>query len=169
MIIPLISISPSEMDDNSQVLRVPAAIVIDFGAEFQQVVNDLVETFLSHEIAVGLAAPQIGISIRLIVISPDRKRGDQALVLVNPRILEITGKKDKKRESCMSLPHFAGEVERRTKVLVHFQDRHGSPHEQLFEGFHARVIFHEIDHLDGILYPARMCESQSLTTTGIFG
>ena len=80
----------------------------------------------------------------------------------------ISGKKDKKNESCMSLPGYAGEVERKEKMNVSYQDRDGKQHHQKIEGFLARVFAHEIDHLEGLLYVDRMAKDVKLQTTDIF-
>ncbi len=89
----------------------------------------------------------------MAVVGPERHRDRLlVLVLVNPRITQLTGKKDKKRESCMSLPHYGAPVERRSKVTVLYQDIAGSEQTLQADAFLARIIQHEVDHLDGILY-----------------
>lgn len=149
-------------------LRSPVAAVTDFGYEFQQLVDDLIETLNHHQIAVGLAAPQINIGKQVVVInlSPDKK--EPTLVLVNPRIISTSGKKDTKKESCMSLPHFRGAVERRYKCQVEFQDRHGQKHILNAKGFLARVIAHEVDHLQGVLYVDHMDDEAKLEPVDFF-
>lgn len=103
----------------------------------------------SQPLCVGLAANQIGQNLRIAVVErPDK----EPLVLLNPTIVSASGKKDKKRESCMSVWGLTAEVERRTKVRVAYQDLDLAPHEETFEGFLARVVQHEIDHLVGVLY-----------------
>jgi peptide deformylase len=149
-------------------LRRPASEVVDFGEAFQSQVDDLIDTFWNHKIAVGLAAPQVGISLRVAVINATRDSSRPMLVLVNPRILSLSGKKDKKKESCMSVPGVAGEVERRKKVTVSFTDRYGSEEQLEVEGFLARVIQHEVDHLDGILYLDRMENLSRIEKTDLF-
>lgn len=134
-----------------------------------ELVEDLKDTLWHHRIAIGLAAQQqIGHQERVAIVNIDRKNRDAALVLVNPCIERTWGKKDVKRESCMSLPHLAGKVERRWKVAVRFQDKAGRPHFVEAEGFLARVIAHEVDHLDGLLYADRVKPEESLEPVDLF-
>lgn len=167
-IIKLVQIGPKDLRNNEIDLRKPATLVSDFGGEFQKKVDDLTETFWSHNIAVGLAAPQIGIPFKFAVINHTRDKNAETLLLVNPIISALSGKKETKRESCMSVPDFAGDVERRKKVIVDFQDRHGAKQSLEAEGFLARVIQHEIDHLEGLLYLDRMNDISKLQKTELF-
>jgi peptide deformylase len=167
-IISLVQITPDALVDKKPPLRVPSEEVIDFGESFQRIVDDLIETFTAHKIAIGLAAPQIGIQLRLTVINISKDKKDPHIVVVNPTVLSTGGKKDKKKESCMSLPHYAGEVERRDKMRVSYQDRFGEKKQVDVNGFLARVFAHEIDHLDGLLYPDRMKDVSKLEKTDIF-
>lgn len=99
-------------------------------------------------IAVGLAAPQIGVELRVAVVKP----GAEAIYLIDPSIVTLSGKKDRKRESCLSVWGYAGEVERREKVLVRYLDAEQGYVERQFRSFEARVVQHEVDHLEGHLY-----------------
>jgi peptide deformylase len=155
-ILPLVQLERSNFMSKDTPLRRPSNEVIDFGSDFQKVVDDLIETFLSHNIAVGLAAPQVGIALRLAVINVSKGKKDETLVVVNPRILSRDEKKELKRESCMSLPGYGGDVERSYKMEVSFQDRYGERQVMEPKGYLARVFQHEIDHLDGFLYLDRM-------------
>jgi peptide deformylase len=166
---PLVQIEQKDFKVEDIDLRKPCQEVTDFGEDFQKSVEDLVETFWSHKIAVGLAANQIGIPLKVAVINPTRDNKVPDLLLVNPVITSLTGKKDVKKESCMSIPHFAGEVERRKKVSISYKDRHGNEQQLDAEGFLARVIQHETDHLDGKLYLDRMGDLSRLAATNIFG
>lgn len=96
---------------------------------------------------VGLAAPQIGISKRVVVVDV----GNGLLELVNPEIVSFSGK-DLAVEGCLSIPGVAGEVNRAARVEVRGQDRRGNPIRIQADGLLARVLQHEIDHLDGILF-----------------
>ena len=151
-IIPLVQINKFQFLNEELLLKKPCDIVTDFGEEFQEIVNNLLETFRSHKIAVGLAAPQIGIYVKLAVINISKDKLEPDIIVVNPTIISSGGKKDKKNESCMSLPNYAGEVERRSKISISYQDKFGEFKKLDAEGFLARVLFHEIDHLEGILY-----------------
>jgi peptide deformylase len=142
--------------------------VTDFGPALQQLVDDLIDTLRAHDIAIGLAAPQIGSDLRVAVIDLKREGEGDLLVLVNPELLSTSGKKDLKRESCMSVPGFRGPVERRHKVTVRYADRHGTSQVLQADGFKARAICHETDHLDGLLYLDRMTDQSQLEPVDFF-
>lgn len=128
-------------------------VPVDLGNRERAVtlIRDLLDTMSAQKLCIGLAANQIGEDLAVAVISfPGLD--EEPLVLINPRVISATGKKDRKRESCMSVWGRTGEVERRTKVLVGYQDENLEPHEREFEGFVARIVEHEIDHLEGVLY-----------------
>jgi len=113
---------------------------------------------------VGLAAPQIGMDIRLFVVDgrpmneeEDEEEKDPSLVnfkkvFVNASILDETGEEWGFEEGCLSIPGVRGEVFRPEYVKIHYWDEHGEEHEDVFEGFAARIIQHEYDHIEGILF-----------------
>lgn len=119
--------------------------------KIEALVQDLIDTMHTHPICVGLAAPQIGSDLRIAVVNL-KNEDSTDLILVNPRLISTSGKKDIKFESCMSLPGWRGYVERRKKAIIEWQDTEGVTHEEQFEGFLARAILHEIDHLDGLMF-----------------
>lgn len=104
---------------------------------------------------VGLAAPQVGVSIRLFVANPSDQPGEQEGVYVNPAIVTASGS-EVGEEGCLSLPMVACKVKRATHVTVRATDLEGRPFEQSAEGLLARVFQHEMDHLDGVLLSDRM-------------
>jgi len=110
--------------------------------------DDMVETMIDAE-GVGLAAPQIGISKRIIVVDGQDKQGIR--ILINPVITEREGK-ETAVEGCLSIPRFAGEVERDEIITVRSVDKNGQENELRAQGLLARILQHEIDHLDGILF-----------------
>ena len=114
--------------------------------------KDMAETMYAAE-GVGLAAPQVGILKRAVVIDV----GEGLIELVNPEILEEEGTQ-MCIEGCLSVPGRRGKVERPEKVRVHAQDRKGRHIELEGEGFLANAICHELDHLDGIMYTDKMIE-----------
>jgi len=142
--------------------------VTDFGDSLQELIDDLVDAMNHHAIAIGLAAPQIGSKWRVAVVNISPGKKDSPLILVNPTIVSLSGKKDRKNESCMSLPHFQGSVERRHKIMITYQDRSGRPQTLTAAGFLTRVICHEIDHLDGKLYIDRMGNPNTLEPVDFF-
>jgi peptide deformylase len=149
---------------NDPVLREKAQKVRDFGPALQSLIDDMVETMRDAP-GLGLAAPQIGISLRLAVIelpeedeetseSEDPYRG-KLVVLCNPEIVKTWGEEEG-QEGCLSLPVYVGEVKRAARVVVKAQDRHGKQIRLRAEGLMARVLQHEIDHLNGNLFVDRV-------------
>jgi len=168
-ILPLVQLDQTRFFEKHPILREPSHPVTDFGPSLQTVIDDLLDTFLSHRIAVGLAAPQIGVQLRAAVINTDKDRtASTSLILINPNVIAISGKKDTKKEACMSLPGFQGSVERRHKIEIAYQNKTGGPEHLKAEGFLSRVIFHEMDHLDGILYIDRMTPPAKMEQADFF-
>ena len=150
------------------VLRERARPVDKFGTpELKQLVQDMVETMESKNGA-GLAAPQIGVSQRIVIFGVERNpRYPDAepvpfTVLVNPKIVMLTREIEEDWEGCLSVPGMRGVVPRYTKLRYSGFDPDGNPIEREATGFHARVVQHECDHLDGILYPQRMTDLSKL-------
>lgn len=114
---------------------------------------------------VGLAAPQIGISKRAVIIGMNAVGGGEQPELkefINPEIIESSAEQEEGREGCFSTGRVCGIVERAKKVKVRAYNRHGELFEHEFEGFPARVAQHEIDHLDGIRFPDRITDDKKL-------
>lgn len=128
------------------ILRKVCRTQLVFDERLAEILDDMAETMYKAE-GVGLAAPQVGILRRFCVIDV----GDGLLELVNPVIDERSGSQTDK-EGCLSIPDRYEEVERPMTVSFHAQDRSGKPFKMTVEGFKARAVCHEIDHLDGILY-----------------
>jgi peptide deformylase len=134
------------------ILRVKCRPVTEIDARVRKLAADMVETMHAAP-GVGLAAPQVGVDLRLAVI--DVSIGEdpsQVRVLVNPEVVERSGL-EADVEGCLSLPGITDKVDRPAFVTVRAQDLEGRPLELQADGFHARAICHEIDHLDGILFP----------------
>ena len=129
--------------------------------ELRALLQDLTDTMAAKSGA-GLAAPQIGVSQRVVIFGVDHNpRYPDAepvpfTVLVNPKLVMLTREIDEDWEGCLSVPGMRGVVPRYRKVRYSGFDIDGNPFERIAEGFHARVVQHECDHLDGILYPQRM-------------
>lgn len=130
------------------VLKKKATPLIDFGMEMQNFFNDMIETMYQAD-GVGLAAPQVGVSKRVAVVCPTAKPG-QEMIIANPEIYEAKGL-EMGTEGCLSLPGISGEVPRAKKIRFRFQDRYGNKCDMDAKDFFARVIQHELDHLDGVL------------------
>ena len=128
-----------------EVLRKKCQPVRVFGSELNSLLNDMKET-VRAENGAGLAAPQIGVDLRAVVIDVE----EGFYELINPVILSVKGEQ-KGPEGCLSVKGRQGTV-RRYKVKAEYFDRNGKKHKLTAEGFFARAVCHELDHLDGILY-----------------
>jgi peptide deformylase len=139
-------------------LRKKADPVTDFGEETQQLIDDMIIT-LHEESGAGLAAPQVNVSQRLILVEYGNEDDDSIpptlYITINPKITRFSQELVTGAEGCLSIPGFMGEVERAQEILVEGQDRHGEPLKMRLRGWVARIFQHEIDHLDGILYTDR--------------
>jgi peptide deformylase len=133
-------------------LRRRASEVGDITPEIRTLVDDMVET-MYDEVGIGLAAPQVGISLRLIVMADDETR--RARPLVNPVIVARSGERSAE-EGCLSIPGIFAPVTRATWVRVEARDLEGRPVTIEGHDLLARVFQHEIDHLDGVLFIDRL-------------
>lgn len=140
------------------VLRRKARKVADFGTELQTLINDMIETMRAAP-GVGLAAPQVDVSWRVIVIEygddEDENVPPKLYVVVNPEITRHSKDAEVGTEGCLSIPEIAGEVERPLSVVVKGYNRHGQPLKIKAQGWLARIFQHEVDHLDGVLFVDR--------------
>jgi peptide deformylase len=133
------------------VLEKPAAPVTEFDDKLKKLVDDMFESMYEAQ-GVGLAAPQIGISLRLSVIDTSFKEDPTAkLVLANPTVISIEGKQPG-GEGCLSIPDFRENLVRGKRVTIRAQDVNGEWYEKTGEDLLARAFQHEIDHLNGTLY-----------------
>jgi|SRR5947209_8539903 len=139
------------------VLKQRAKKVHRFDDPVQHLIDDLVDTVHAANGA-GLAAPQIGVSLRAIVTLVDEKLN----VVVNPEIVEESEEEIEADEGCLSLPGWYGPVRRKEKVTVRGQNRKGKPIKIRAEGWEARAFQHEVDHLNGILFTERMDDRSKL-------
>ncbi len=141
--------------------------------KLQQLITDMHHTLAAKELGVGLAAPQVGESIALAVISirplPHRKKVERfEAVLINPKITETSARKYPMWEGCISCgPGKAGlfaQVPRYKRVKVTYFDEKGVQHHREFKGFPAHVIQHEVDHLNGTLFVDKVKDTKSFMT-----
>jgi peptide deformylase len=136
--------------------------VAAFGtAELRQLIDDMFDTMRAADGA-GLAAPQIGVPLRVVIFGvrgnpryPDVEEVPET-VLVNPVLEPVGSEMEEGWEGCLSVPGMRGLVPRYRRLRYSGYDAHGNSFERTVEGFHARVVQHECDHLDGILYPRRI-------------
>jgi peptide deformylase len=149
------------------VLRRKARPVTEFDQNLQTLIDDMIETMRAAP-GVGLAAPQVDVSQRLIVIEyaeePDEPAGEgeqtkevkpKLFVLVNPELGKVSQETVSGVEGCLSIPGLIGEVDRHVAVQVKGLNRHGHPVRVKAEGWLARIFQHEIDHLNGVLFTDR--------------
>ncbi len=144
------------------VLRRKAKAVAKFDKDLQTVIEDMVETMRDAP-GVGLAAPQIGLSERLIVVEYYEHEEDEeneeapkkVWAMLNPEIVKTSEEMVMGVEGCLSIPNLVGEVERHAEIQVKGLNRHGKPMKIKAKGWLARIFQHEIDHLNGVLFPDR--------------
>jgi peptide deformylase len=140
------------------------------GAEVQQLIDDMIETMRAANGA-GLAAPQVGVSLRIAVIEVREgnprypyKPPIPLTVIVNPHLTPLDDATFATNEGCLSMPNLRGDLERFENVGVRYLDREGGVHEGTRRGLTAGTFQHEVDHLDGILFVDRMADMSSLST-----
>ncbi|MEN8375824.1 MAG: peptide deformylase [Gemmatimonadota bacterium] len=137
------------------VLRAPAEAVGDVDEDIRKLVADMLETMYDAD-GVGLAAPQIGVGLRVIVVDPGEDEESGPVALINPRITRRSAELEKAEEGCLSIPGIADIVERPAGVVVEALGEDGGPLTVAAEGLQARVLQHEVDHLDGVLFLDRL-------------
>jgi peptide deformylase len=151
--------------DPDPILRDKAKRIKTFDASLRKLAEDMFETMHANA-GVGLAAPQIGLSIRLLVaeLTADREEGEKGfkVALVNPEIVKESGEKLIGPEGCLSIPGWVGEVPRHASVTVKAQSLEGKEVRIKANDYYARVLQHEIDHLNGILFTDRVVNLDSL-------
>jgi peptide deformylase len=141
------------------VLKTVCAAVETFDVQLADFINDLSETLNSFPGCVGIASPQVGKAIRLVIVDASRnkkcesKLGKQ--VLINPTVMHQEGE-ELAREGCLSLPDFTANVRRAQSIRIQALDESGQLRDLAASGFEARVILHELDHLDGLLFLDRV-------------
>jgi peptide deformylase len=139
-------------------LRRKARKVTDFGPELQTLVDDMIDTMRDAP-GVGLAAPQVDVPLRVIVVEytegeddEDQEVKPRLYTVVNPEITRFSSDSETGTEGCLSIPGFAGDVDRPLAITVKGFNRRGQPVKIKAEGWLARIFQHEVDHLDGVLF-----------------
>ncbi len=134
------------------VLRKACAPVTEIDDTLATLIDDMLET-MYHAPGVGLAAPQVNVPLRLIVMDTAHKVEERdPVVMINPEIVARTDERRVHEEGCLSIPEYYAEIERPAGVTVKYLDRNGQPQELTTDSFLATVIQHEVDHLDGKLF-----------------
>lgn len=141
-------------------------------AELQELIDDMFET-MHHVGGVGLAAPQIGVDLQLVIFGFERsERYPDApavppTILLNPLITPVGDELEEGWEGCLSVPGLRGAVDRYRSIRYQGVDPQGQPIDRTVEGFHARVVQHECDHLIGRLYPSRITDFSKFGLTEV--
>lgn len=134
---------------------------VPFDDDLKALVKAMFERMFASK-GVGLAAPQIGLKKRVLVLNPDGEDNEKNLVLVNPRITGFAGKKVPFDEGCLSFPGIYAEVQRPERCTVEAFDVDGNPIQAEYDGFVSRIVQHEYDHLEGVLLVDRMTAADRL-------
>jgi peptide deformylase len=143
------------------VLRKKAAEITPEYPKLTELIDNMFKT-MYHSMGVGLAAPQIGLSIRLFVIdaSPFKEDNPEVdgfkKVFINAEILQEEGPKWKFNEGCLSIPGIREDVDRHPKLVIRYQDMNFETHTEEYDGIKARIIQHEYDHIEGVLFTDRL-------------
>ena len=134
------------------VLRKKAKPVERIDAELRRLMDDMLATMYDAP-GIGLAAPQVGVLRRLVVMDPAKDEAPKSpLVMINPEILERSEEMRTHEEGCLSIPDFTAEIERPARTRVSYIDREGKKREAELEGIWSTLVQHEIDHLNGVLF-----------------
>ena len=137
------------------ILRGKSKKVSEFGPELKPLFKRMKETMIDAK-GVGLAAPQIGVSKQIAIVNPEPEDDAKLLRMVNPRIVTVSDETEKIEEGCLSVPGIRGEVVRASRITVVYEDEDGKERTVHAEGMLARIIQHEVDHLNGILFVDRL-------------
>lgn len=132
--------------------------------EIRRLATDMIETMRDSR-GIGIAAPQVHEGVRLIIAQPPPIEGDgpaEPMVLVNPELTPLGDAQDEAFEGCLSIPELRGLVPRWSRVAWRALDGNGVQTEGIAEGLLARILQHEVDHLDGVLFPMRMTDLRQL-------
>lgn len=136
----------------SEVLETVCTPVTTFDSNLAVLLDDMYETMIEAD-GVGIAAPQVGAAVRAAIV--DFREGQDRIEMINPELVLYEGS-DTDIEGCLSFPGVFGEVERYDHIKIKAQERDGSWYELEAEGYEARAILHEMDHLDGILFTGKI-------------
>ena len=129
--------------------------VEEFGEDLPAFLDRMKETMVVER-GVGLAANQVGVARRIAIINPDPDNDKTLVRMINPRITAVSDELLTVEEGCLSVPGVRGEVARHAWIEVVYQDEQGKEHRLRAEGFLARIVQHELDHLDGVLFIDRL-------------
>lgn len=152
------------VEEGDPILNKVARPVKEINDHIREVMKDMAETML-HAEGVGLAGPQVGMLRRMFVAMPDPEGDQKIYYMINPEILEQEGSVEGS-EGCLSVPGYFGIVDRPERIKIKAQDLDGEWQEYEFHDFGARVMCHEYDHLDGIVYTSKAKELHAVGAEG---
>lgn len=140
--------------------------VQEFGKDLRATAEQMLHTMYSYK-GVGLAAPQVGLELNLLVLNPtgDPEDAEDELVMLNPKILSRKTM-EYGEEGCLSFPSIYAEVERHKKIRISYQTLDGESLEVGFEDYMARIVLHEMDHLQGVLFVDRLSAAERVRVRG---
>lgn len=136
----------------NKVLETPCSTVTKFDKDLAVLLDDMHETMVEAD-GVGIAAPQVGVLQRVAIV--DFQEGQDPIEMINPQLALFEGA-ETDIEGCLSFPGIFGEVERHGRIKIKAQERDGTWYELEAEGYEARAILHEMDHLDGVLFTIKI-------------
>lgn len=142
--------------DDDPILRKRSREITVFDDKLADLIQDMIDT-MHHADGIGIAAPQVGVLKRVVIVMDPQEEDPVPIPLVNPRILSSEGRQCKE-EGCLSVPGRQGTVDRPTRVMLSYFDADGEEYETEIEGDLVRVICHELDHLDGVLFTDKLVE-----------
>lgn len=146
------SIFPIETGRKNSILRSRSTDIITIDSSVKKLISKMMKTVKKDKNACGLAAPQIGQNVRIVICL----LGKKLTPIINPRLLSHSTETNFDEEGCLSIPGEYGKVERWSSIEVEYRDEKNNIQKRILDNFDARVMLHEIDHLDGILFVDRM-------------
>lgn len=137
------------------ILRKRAKKVVEFDNKLKEIVDEMFSTMYLYD-GVGLAAPQVGISLRFFIMDSREDNDKGKKIVINPEINEFLGENVVYEEGCLSIPDVFEDIERPEGIKVRYQDIEGNFIEEELHGYQARIFQHEFDHLEGILFTDKL-------------
>ncbi|MFO7914415.1 MAG: peptide deformylase [Candidatus Krumholzibacteriales bacterium] len=144
-----------------KVLREETEKVREFSEDIPEFIENMKVTMVERS-GVGLAAPQVGDRRKIITLHYDFEKKGRIIEMINPEIISFCDEKEREEEGCLSIPGITGIVERPCEIEVRYQDITGKEHVQEFSGLNARIIQHEVDHLNKTLFVDRLSYARKL-------
>lgn len=146
--------------ENNEILRAKSQPVFEITADIKKLIKNMLKT-LKKAKGLGIAAPQIGENLRIIIVKINHGSLTELIIpMINPDIIEFSDEQEIAEEGCLSLPEIYGNVKRAKEVKVKFKTFKGDPQILTLQNLNARVVQHEFDHLEGVLFIDRVIEEE---------